>query len=412
MNLWGYFLFTTLILGWWYVAFVHQEHQEPVNSTQKIAKKESIQEAPFFSYLSTMRRDPIRLALSGDVSLMTKLISEWDVDAQIMESHGVLGVKRLPRRNYVRAHFLGRQLRKSSQPQLKMLRQSTRMSEVIDDMGEAFDLTSPYSRFLPQTYLAATFLLALTEPESIVALPKGIREQSQVFPHKLTEKISLDIDRYNSEALYQAQPQVAFVAHYSHPSTLQALRNQGIKLFTIRSIDTPHDISHTLKRIGNVINRPLISELMTFFMESALIAIDNRLLAATHMMTKHEPPSRVMFLHYHAHYSVPTTKTLTGQLLQRLNDHYYTFTTGTEAQRHEWMISVDQEQIVNFNPDYLIIASSQGEAVRKQILKEPAFASLSAVQQQNIACVDVDVQLSPTQFIVLAYYDIAQALVH
>ena len=120
MNLWGYFLFTTLILGWWYVAFVHQEHQEPVNSTQKIDKKESVQEAPFFSYLSTMRRDPIRLALSGDVSLMTKLISEWDVDAQIMESLGVLGVKRLPRRNYVRAHFLSRQLRKSSQPQLWM----------------------------------------------------------------------------------------------------------------------------------------------------------------------------------------------------------------------------------------------------------------------------------------------------
>ncbi len=41
---------------------------------------------------------------------------------------------------------------------------------------------------------------------------------------ELTNRIPLNIDRYNSEKLYMANPQVAFVAHYSHPSVLQALR--------------------------------------------------------------------------------------------------------------------------------------------------------------------------------------------
>jgi len=392
---------TLFILGWWFLAFQKSDLKP---SHQLITSDPGPKvEIHFLSELSSFDRNTIQKALSGDTNTMIQLMAEWDLDAQIMEKHGVKGIRRLPQQLFLQGQILGRQLLNSTPEQLDRIREQVRSKKIIDDNGFTIALHQPPSRFLPQTYAAASFLLALTTPEHIVAIPQGIRNQTNLYPRSLTQQIPLDIDRYNAERLYQAKPEIAFVAHYSHPSVVQALNNQGVELFTLKAINTVKEIRNALVRIGNVVNRPLEAELLSLFIEAAMVAIDNRVQAYTTFQPN--PPQRPLFLNHALHYSVPTAKTLTGQLLARMGFHIENLDEG----KNEWMTPIDLEQIVNLNPDCLIIATSTEKPLYQKITQEPALANLPALQRQRLHFVDKETQFYPSQYIVLAYYDLAYA---
>lgn len=390
-----YLFLLAAIFGWWMAAF--RSHGTNESVPIQLDLKPNLDPSLFPSPFASLDRDEIQRALCGELPLMIKLIADWDLDAEILDSYGLIGIKRLPKEALLRAKLLGRIFSETTKEELLSLQNSYRLKGIIDDKGAFISLSEPFHLFLPQTFVAASCLLSLSDPSQIVAIPKGIREQTELFPPKLTNQIQYDIDRYNGEHFFQVKPQIAFVSHYSHPSTLEALHNQGIKLFAINAVDTLSDIRHTLIRIGNVINRPLDAELLTIFMEAAMCAIDNRLMA----MKERFSPQRLLYLNYHTQYSSPSSKTLTWQLLDRLNVTHCLPKTLVDAHAHDWSIPLDQEQIVHYNPDFLIIASSSQETV-------PALHSLSA----RVAFVDDNIQQSPSQFIVLAYYDLAQALCH
>jgi len=400
-------------LAWWYCAFKPtSQSTENQNHTPFQSSTSSFQPPRYLSNLSPMQRDLIQQALSGDVELMTTLIGEWDIDAQIMERNGLVGVKRLPRSTYLKAQILNRQLKDSTEHEISQLRSAYSQKAVMDDNEIELFPQIQNSRFLPQTYVSASFLLALNDPEEIVAIPHGLREETNLYPQELTDQIPYDVDRYQSEKLYQEKPSIAFVAHYSHPTTLEALRNQGVQLFMLKGqLNNVFEISDALTRIGKLVNRPIKSELLSIFMESAMIAIDNRMFALNQTMVK-DKPSRVMFLHYFTHYSMPTGKTITGQLMKRLQPYHFSFISEVLENEEQWLIPVDHEKILDYDPDCLIIASSCEGGMKNHIQNDSSFHHLKAAKNQQIYFVDSSIQQSPTQYIVLAYYDLANTLSH
>lgn len=406
-----YLLLTALIAGWWTLAF-KQKSSNTQDSLSVFSTEKSVRKAPFnHTLLSTIKRESLWEALSGNTLLMVKLMSEWDIDAQIMQSEGLQQTKRLPRSQYLRAQILGRQLNQASREQLNQLRESCRMKLIADDTGKCIDLKNPFKRFLPQTFAAASFLLALAPPNEIVALPRRLREQIQLYPKSLTNQIPLDCDRYNSEKLFLAQPQIAFIARYSHPATIQALNCQGIQLYTMNNLSSITEICDELLRVGNVINRTLEAELLKIFIEAAMFAIDNRVTSLNLYLAKQDNP-RILFLNHHQAYSIPTRKTLTGQLLHRMGMPELALNSMAKEKSSDWMIPVDKEAILNLNPECLIIATVNGEALKKEIHSDPALNQLSAVRNNRVFFIDEAIQQTPSQFIVLAYHDLMQALAH
>jgi iron complex transport system substrate-binding protein len=401
-----YSTLTLFIFSWWFAAF--RPSPQKMCAPFDFDLKKQLDPNFFPSQLSLLDRSEILQALNGDLSLMVKCIAEWDLDGEILESHGLAGIKKLPKEALVRAKLLGRLFQHISQAELHALQNDYRLKGIIDDNGSLIPLKEPFQLFLPQTHVAAAFLLALTDPSQIVAIPKGIREQTSLYSPQLTRQIRHDIDRYNGEHFFQVKPQVAFVSHYSHPSSLQALQNQGVQLFSLNTIETLPDIRHALIRVGNVINRPFEAELLTIFMEAAMLAIDNRLSFIDHGTLK----PRLLYLNYRTQFSAPSSKTLTWQLLERLGHQSCLPQSVVEAHADDWSIPMDQEQIVNYNPDCLIFATADGESSANQILETFAFQKLTALANKNVFFVDEAIQQSPTQFIVLAYYDLADALSH
>lgn len=403
-----YFVCILFIVGWWLIAF-HPQHSltnAKVIVSQSLSYSETSQKHLKYH---DIQRDILQKALTGDFALMTRLIADWDIDAQITQASGIKDIKRLPFQDFLRSQWIGRQLQYSSKSELNALKNAARISFIIDDAGKEIRLEKPFDRFLPQTYAAASFLLALTPPEDIVALPRLLREQLQLYPQTLTDRIPLDIDRYYAEKLFQAKPEIAFVAHYSHPSTIQTLINQGVVIYTMKNLTTLPDIARELINIGHLINCPLEAELLKIFIDAAFLAIDNKMLANQQLSNK--SPRKVLFLQYHQNFSIPTLKTLTGQLLARMQTYdislKYVLENGKEQQ---WMVPIDKERIINLNPDCLIIAT-QNKALEQEIYSDAALCNLSAIRNNRLYFVDEIIQQSPSQYVVLAYYDLIQTVI-
>lgn len=407
LNFAFYALPVAAILTWWTMAF--KPHSSDLSSIV-IPQKQKQKEPPaVIKYLTCLQRDVLHNALSGDYHLMIKLITDWDHDAQIMEQFGFHDIKRLPQNDFLRCQLLARQIGNSSPEELSKLHDYYRLAYIYDDNGNLFDLTKSFRRFLPQSYVAASFLLALSEPESIVGLPKGMREQKDIYPLETTRLIALDADRYNTEKLYEAKPEIAFVADYSHPSTIQALQKQGIPLFTLKQVSSPEEIQKALIRIGNVVNRPLEAELLSYFVEAAMQAIDNRFKILNASFNSSDQTPKVLFLRHHLTFSTPTSHTLTGKLLKRIGVKTL---IGDESTKNKfaWTIPIHQEQILEIDPDYIIISANSIETSKNNIFKDSLFRTLAERQNKQISFVDDSVQESPSQYMVLAYYDLFAAL--
>jgi ABC-type Fe3+-citrate transport system substrate-binding protein len=148
--------------------------------------------------------------------------------------------------------------------------------------------------------------------------------------------------------------------------------------------------------------------LLALFIESALLAIDNHIIATVSSMTDGQDLPSILFLNHVTQFSLPTKKTITGQLLERTQLNFVSLHQTTSE---EWMISVNQEQIVKCDPDCLIFATSNSEILKSQFKLCTVFQSLKATKNHRVFFVDSHPH-APTQYVVLAYYDIANAVMN
>ena len=297
---------------------------------------------------------------------MAQWILEWDVDAQILSDLEKFNPKRLSSKNLVRSQVLARSL-------------------ALKSPDESLQ------KFLPQTYASASILLTLLPPQQIVALPKGLRNQTLMYPRDWTDQIPLDTDRTHAEILYRAHPDKAFVsAQYSHPSTLQALRNQGIPLVTLGPLTTLDEIQSVILQIGQCVTRSQEAELLTLFMQAAFNALHNRLWAQ-----KQDLPQRIVFLHYYDQFYTPSAQCLSTQLLKILNLNTLELPPNKILER---------ENLLQCNSDCILIAAPQPNSLKVSLKGDLALQNL------RVKFLDDDIQQTPTHYVVLACYDLVEAL--
>jgi len=400
-----YLLFSGFILGWWVLAF-----QTPLSaplSFRETSQTLALKTSALLKELSPLQRDALQHALSGNFPLMLEFIDQWDHDAQLLADQGVPNIQRLSAESYLQAHILGHLLHNNSQEILRPLNCKMNLEWVQDDSGRQVRIEDTFHRFLPQTYIAASFLLAIAQPDEIIGLPKGLRQLSQLYPPDVLSKVSVDIDRIHSEKLYLNCPDLAFVAPYSHPPVLEVLRNQNIQLYSLKYINAVSEIQEALLKVGHASNHILEAQLLAIFMEACFFSIDNRLQALEEKSDRSKTARRLIYLSQRQHYAQPTTKCLTGQLMVRALKFCPHLSALIPESEDDWRIPFEHEQILHAAPDYLIISTPYADSV---VRVDDALLQTKAFKSGHIFYIDESVQESPTQYIALAYFDLFQAL--
>lgn len=381
-----YFPLFAFISIWWWMAFLPSG-----SDTNSLSYSLVVQREPTLHIgnieLPPLQRETLYEALSGNTDLMTRLMAEWDIEAQLLLDEGLSNVQRLSHEQFISGQRIGRTLSKGEIPK------------------------STKQRFYPQTFMAASFLLALVEPEQIVAIPAGLRRQTQLYSRKLTDRIPADIDCYHAEQLFLNKPHVAFVANYSLPTTLQMLKSQGISLCKQEKLESLTDLLASLREVGKVIEQPEKAEIMALFITASLYAIDNRLLACQEQFQANLS-TKTVYLNNNLYYAAPTQRMIIGQLLKRLHINECLNPLFSEND-HRWKVPVENEQLSYIQPDCFIISSTMCEYdLKMKISCDPSLSQLESVKNQRVFLVDEEVQETPSQYIVLAYYDLYLALTH
>jgi len=257
--------------------------------------------------------------------------------------------------------------------------------------------------FFPQTYPSACFLMALASSQSIISLPRGFTHREKVF--ELTANIP-EFPHSYAEFLWRRKPCCSFISVYSNPSFVTTLRALQIPYQKAKACHSIQEVSAGIRTVGQLTYSSAKAELLILFMQAALLAIDQEL-KLSYVKRKISPQSlRKVFLFHHLHYTLPNASSLTGELLKRLD-----FTDlGNHPGFQDTLIHL--EQLHAMDPDLLIIASADLRHLEKELSTTPLFARLKASQKNTIFYVNSIIQHSPTQFLVLAYYDIVQGMLH
>jgi len=345
------------ILSWWCVSFTRK-------SPTKTPITLSGQKLPFNSEVRPIDRDRLYQALNGDFDLMTKLMVEWDLEAQLLQKKGHTGIRRLKSKRLL-AHLRGLP------------------SPTVD---------KPL-KFFPQTYLAAGILLALVEESSITSLPGGLRHYGQLFPAQKLQCIETDSDPRYLEMIGNSESTMAFISPYSDPCTLYAMELRNIPMVDLGCIATPEDLQKAINTVGAVTQKPEKAALLSAFIDAALAALENHL--ATRRSLNHE----VLYVNHHTIFSAPTPKTLMGHILTRLNINRPL----RKWQSDEWSIPLDVEDIAALNPDCIICAGPQGPLSEK-------LQGVQAAINGQIHFIDPGAQGSSSQHFLLGMYDLYDIL--
>lgn len=356
---------------WWSYAFMSQDQKNI--SPEVFNQKKEVIKNHFSPFLSTIHRHQIKQALTGDVQMMADLIEEWQLDAEILEREKVPSIKKLDHSLYVRAHILKRYLLKE------------------EECGDKKPL------LLPQTYAAALYLLSISSVEHIAALPKEIRDLD-FFPRETINAVQADINRYHSEKLFALHPTLAIVAPYSHPSIIQAFKTQQIPTVTLHTPSTIDEVQSQVRHIGAMAQCPLKAELLTIFLQAALISLDNRF----HTLPKQGALHKVASLRFYDQYYFHLENSLHMHLLGLLDPTYFSLLQGSQA--------LHKENVVLYNPDTLLITTANSPQLKTSILNDKILKQTSAFKQGHIYFLDAEIQESPTHFAILAYFDLMHAL--
>lgn len=358
-----YLPFLSLIFLWWYLAFGYNQ-----TSNVRLITPLSHAHSSNAVKLAPIERKQVHRALLGDAPLMRALIAGWEAEARWLHSQGYPNALALTPEEALKAQ------------QLHL------PAPVADKL-----------RILPQTYAAAGFLFALVDPEQIVALPQGLRSYSSLFPSQLVARVPEDIAPYQMEKLANHPPDMAIVAKYSLPTTVEALHSQGITLYTLDQLDTLEGVQAMLLALGKKVNQQEKADLLVLFMSSAYNALDNRLLV------NQKPLPHTLYLNYCTCFSTPTSHKLSGQLLQRLG-------ILLPSDSDQCGVTLDLETIRNLNPEAILLSSCEGGQLIESMKSNPALQTVKAIKNEKIYVLDEAVQEFPCQFAVLAYYDLVNAL--
>ncbi|MEX1012446.1 MAG: ABC transporter substrate-binding protein [Waddliaceae bacterium] len=369
-----YSLAIFFIIAWWSAAFLGEgEGYITILPPEQTAR--ATEEFP----LHITDRAQLREALNGNFNLMHDLFSKWEVDARFYETQNIPGASWIGFEKSLRFHSLMRTL----------TQKDTRRS----------------IRLLPQTYAAAAILFALTTPSEIIAIPKGMRNGNAILTSDLTAQIPLDIDRLNSEVIAQEHPDLAFIAPYSNPQTVETLQRQGIQLLSIEPLHSEKGVLQNIERIGNAIDRTQESEILTLFIEASMANSDNRVAYLKHIGA--DVPTKFAVLQYYSNFKTPCERTLTRKLLHRLEKFELQFYDPAAVNQDQWAAYVSMEDLIQYDPDCLIISCGMKT---EQLILDKNVQELKACKNSLIFTIDDEVQLSLTQHIALAYFDLAESV--
>jgi iron complex transport system substrate-binding protein len=269
--------------------------------------------------------------------------------------------------------------------------------ELRDAKGETLTLGREPQRIASQTLGTDEILLAICQPERVVALSdlaengdySNVVEEARQIPGRTTQ---------GPEQVLQFKPDLIFVASYSRAETVELLKASKAPVFRFANFDSIADIKSNIRAVGYATGTDATAEKLIRQMDSDLAAVSARI-------SKSEPPLRVMS--YDQLGYTAGSNTIFDDVVRAAGAVNISAEQGIKG-----FAKINSEKILEWQPDFLITGAnrSKEKSVRDRLLEDPAVATSKAGRAGRIIVIDNRHFLTVSHHVVRFVEDLADKL--
>lgn len=269
--------------------------------------------------------------------------------------------------------------------------------ELRDAKGETLTLERAPQRIVSQTLGADEILLAICQPERVVALSNlaedgdysNAVEEARRIPGRSTQ---------GPEQILQFKPDLIFVASYSRAETVELLKASNAPVFRFANFDSISDIKSNIRTVGYATGADAAAE-------NIIRRMDEDLAAIRVLIPKGETPLRVMS--YDRLGYTAGSNTIFDDVVRAAGAVNVCAEQGIKG-----FAKINSEKILEWQPDFLVTGANRGKekTVRERLLEDPAVATSSAGRAGRIIVIDNRHFLTVSHHVMRFVQDLANGL--
>lgn len=273
---------------------------------------------------------------------------------------------------------------------------------VRDASGYSLTVSSPPRAIVSLTLTSDEILFDLVPPARLKAIEafaadpgiSNIADKAQSVALKVTGE---------KETILSLQPDLVFVADWTEPGLVQALRDAQVPVFVVRSPSTFADLTAAVTQIAALVGEADKGKAL-------LAAVDRRLQAVAGRVQGLAPGKRVSVLSYSFWGSTYAKGTSFDALVEKAG----LINAATQAGLSGWP-QLSKETLLELDPDLILLPSwsydgkADPDQFRKTFLSDPAFAGLKAVKNRRVVILPDRHLQATSQYMVDGVEDLARA---
>lgn len=270
---------------------------------------------------------------------------------------------------------------------------------LVDANGDRLTIAARPMRIASQTLGTDEILLAITQPERIVAFSKLATDPKYSNVAEQVLKMGAPAVQ-NAEDILQLDPDLIFVASYSRAETVAQLQAAGAPAYRFANFDRIEDIRMNIRAVGRATGDDERAADLVRQMDEEL----------AHIRARHPPEGkRPRVMSYGASGYTAGARTLFDDIIRHAGGTNISAENGIEGFR-----KISAEQVLAWQPDYIVVSGSgEGESMedaRRALLLNPAVAATNAARERRIIVMDTRYSLTVSHHVVRAVEMLANDL--
>jgi iron complex transport system substrate-binding protein len=268
---------------------------------------------------------------------------------------------------------------------------------VRDAFGEPLTLNAPPRRVVSQTLGTDEILFAICPRDRIA----GISEVAlnNTYSHIADEaKASRTKTIFGPEDILALKPDLVFIASYSRAEMSVLLRAAGAPVYRFSNFDRIEDIANNVRWLGYLIGEDAAAERVVADMTQRVTRARERAAASGR---------RPRIMSYDGSGYTAGRDTLFDDVIRQAGGVNVSGEHGVKG-----FGRVSGEQILEWQPDYLVCGAKPGEEdiVRRRLMDNPAIAASTAVKSGRLILMDTRDFLTTSHHVVKAVESLVDAL--
>lgn len=257
-----------------------------------------------------------------------------------------------------------------------------KQSYVVQDVrGKKLSFESKPQKIISLYVYGDEVLLGLVDHKRIAGLSKWVHDEDLAMGAKEAKDVT-KIAESNPEAILALKPDLVLLPDSSKPEQISSLEDVGIKVFVYPAASQLSNIPKTIKAIGSAVGEPEQADKLITEMQKKISAVEAK-------VKKMQPEKKgLLFLRFGA---IGGKGTIFNDIMTAAGvEDCYEAARHTIADKPGTSRILSKEEVVQANPDYIIIATwSQGGAYKagnaqlEELYEDPALATVTAVKQKQ-----------------------------